>query len=167
MKFFSDVIEFLKNLSFVDIVFFFAILILMVLVVTLIYFIKINNDMPEIINEVKDDDEKLDETTEMQIVKEIEKAVNDPKRDVIISQYEKEQEDKAIISYEELVDKSSNYHLNYENEENNDNLSIKKINLEDFSGINTEKTKMEARVISFAKEEAFLEALKKLQQELG
>ena len=43
MKIFSDIWSLLMALRLVDIIFFFSVLILMVLVVTLIYFIKINN----------------------------------------------------------------------------------------------------------------------------
>ena len=44
MKLFRDIGDFLETLSFIDVVFFFAVLILIILVVTLIYFIKINKD---------------------------------------------------------------------------------------------------------------------------
>ena len=71
-------------------------------------FIKINKDDEE---EKKQDDE----TAEMKIVKEIrENMKND---DVVINftDYEKDQEEKAIISYDELLNKSNKYGLNYEN----------------------------------------------------
>ena len=58
--------------------------------------------------------------------------------------------------------------LNYENEELHDDLSIKKVNLDDLVNKNVESTpRVDVRVISFAKEEAFLQALKQLQKELG
>ena len=160
MKLFSDIWEFLKTLNFVDIVFFFAVLILMVLVVTLIYFIKINND-----EEVKD---KKEETAEMKIVREIQENLGKEEPTVNFTEYEKDQEDKAIISYDELLNKNNNYELNYENEELHDDLSIKKVNLDDLVNKNVESTpRVDVRVISFAKEEAFLQALKQLQKELG
>ena len=90
MKLFNDIGDFLETLSFIDVVFFFAVLILIILVVTLIYFIKINKDDEE---EKKQDDE----TAEMKIVKEIrENMKND---DVVINftDYEKDQEEKAIL----------------------------------------------------------------------
>ena len=62
MKLIRDVGDFLETLSFIDIVFFFAVMILIILVVTLIYFIKINKD---------DEEDKKDETAEMKIAKEI------------------------------------------------------------------------------------------------
>ena len=161
MKLFSDIWEFLKTLNFVDIVFFFAVLILIVLVVTLIYFIKINND-----EEVKD---KKEETAEMKIVREIQENLGKEEPTVNFTEYEKDQEDKAIISYDELLNKNnSKYGLNYEKEEVQDDFSVKKVNLDDLVNKNSEEVpKVDVRVISFAKEEAFLQALKQLQKELG
>ena len=43
MQIINDIISFLKTLSFVDVVFFFAVLALMLLVIVLIYFIRENN----------------------------------------------------------------------------------------------------------------------------
>lgn len=161
MKLFSDIWEVLKALSFVDIVFFFAVLILMILIVTLIYFIKINNGETE-------KEEIKEETAEMKIVKEINENLGKEEATVNFTEYEKDQEDKAIISYDELLNKNNNYELNYEKEETHDDLSIKKVNLENLVNKNIEITpKVDVRVISFAKEEAFLQALKQLQKELG
>lgn len=161
MKILSDIWDFLVTLSFVDIVFFFAVLILMILIVTLIYFIKINNGE-------KEEDKASGETAEMKIVREIQENMGKEEPTVNFTAYEKDQEDKAIISYDELLNKSNNYELNYEKEELFDDLSVKKVNLEDLVNKNIEVApKLEARVISFAKEEAFLQALKQLQKELG
>ena len=161
MKLFSDIGEFLGTLNFVDIVFFFAVVILMVLVVTLIYFIKINND--------EDPKELKEETAEMKIVREIQENLNKTdESNVKLTNYERDQEDKAIISYDELLHKGNNYSLNYETEELKDDVSIKKVNLDDLVNKSEEVTpKVDVRVISFAKEEAFLQALKQLQKELG
>ena len=161
MKLFNDIGDFLETLSFIDVVFFFAVLILIILVVTLIYFLKIYKDDEE-------DKKQDDETAEMKIVKEIrENMKND---DVVINftDYEKDQEEKAIISYDELLNKSNKYGLNYEKEDVYDDLSVKKVNLDNIANKNSEiKVNSDVRVISFAKEEAFLEALKRLQKELG
>ena len=163
MKLFSDIWDFLTTLNFVDIVFFFAVLILMVLVVTLIYFIKINSE-----EETK---EVREETAEMKIVKEIQENLKNEEPAVNFTEYERDQEDKAIISYDELLHKSNiNYNLNYEQEEIKDDVSIKKVNLDDLVSKTSEevpKVDIDVRVISFAKEEAFLQALKQLQKELG
>lgn len=161
MSVIQDIGDFLKSLSFIDIVFFFSIVILMILVVTLIYFIRINED--------EEDRKNNDETAEMKIVKELRENMKSDDEVVInFTDYEKEQEDKAIISYDELLNKNNNYGLNYEKEDIYDDLSVKKVNLDNLINKNNDnKVNSEIRVISFAKEEAFLEALKRLQKELG
>lgn len=146
-------------LRLVDIIFFFAVLILMILIVTLIYFIKINNETEE-----KD----LEETQEMKIAKELRDSMKNSEPTIKFTDYEKDQEDKAIISYDELVNKGANYELNYETEEMHDDLSVKKVDLYNLvNKSNSTASNIEVRVISFQKEEAFLEALKRLQKELG
>ena len=159
MSVIQDIGDFLKTLSFIDIVFFFSITILMILIVTLIYFIRINED----------DKEEKEETAEMKIVKEIRENMKSDDEVVIkFTDFEKDQEEKAIISYDELINKNNNYGLNYEKEDIYDDLSVKKVNLDNLMNNNSEsKVNSEIRVISFAKEEAFLEALKRLQKELG
>ncbi len=163
MKLFKDIWSFLQTLTFVDLIFFFAIVILMVLVVTLIYFIKINKEEP------KKNDEELEETSEMKIIKEISKGIEEEQSPTInFTDYEKDQENKAIISYDELLKKTNNYKLNYEKEEMLDDLSVKKVNLDNLVSVKEEKIpKIEVRVISYQEEEAFLKALKQLQKNLG
>lgn len=146
-------------LRLVDIIFFFAVLILMILIVTLIYFIKINNETEE-----KD----LEETQEMKIAKELRDSMKNSEPTIKFTDYEKGQEDKAIISYDELLNKGNNYELNYEKEEMHDDLSVKKVDLDNLVNKNNNTvSNIEVRLISFQKEEAFLEALKRLQKELG
>ena len=139
MKLFSDIWSLLMALRLVDVVFFFAVLILMILVVMLIYFIMANKD---------EDEKSLGETQEMKIAKELKKNMkNKEEANINFTNYEQEQEDKAII---------------------NDDLSVKKVNLDNLIKEKNDSTpNLEVRVISFQKEEAFLEALKRLQQELG
>lgn len=167
MKIFSDIKDFFTMLSFVDIVFFFAVLILMILVITLIYFIRINDELIE----EEMDELDLEETREMQIVRELNRSLaEDTSSQIAFTDYEKDQEEKAIISYEELLNKGkSNYSINYEKEDFYDDLSVKKFNLENLVDVSdkVEAPKVDARVISFAKEEAFLKALKQLQKELN
>ncbi len=86
-----------------------------------------------------------------------------------ISKYEEEQEEKAIISYDELLASHHNYAINYEKEEVMDDLIVKKVNLNDLLNT-TSETKddpIEVRVISYQKEEAFLNALKELNNLLN
>ena len=162
MKIFSDIYNFLLALRFVDIVFFFSILILMILIVILIYFIKINKLDEEVSN-------NLEETQEMKIARELKENMKSNDSKIEFTEYEKDQENKAIISYDELINKeNTNYELNYETEEVHDDLSLKKVNLDNLVNKSASSiANIEVRVISFQKEEAFLEALKRLQKELG
>lgn len=162
MKIFNDIYNFIMALRFVDIVFYFSILILMILIVILIYFIKINK-LEE------DEKNKLGETQEMKIAKELRDNMKSSDKMIQFTDYEKDQEDKAIISYDELLNKeTNNYELNYETEEMHDDLSVKKVDLDNLVNKSNNTIKnIEVRVISFQKEEAFLEALKRLQKELG
>lgn len=161
MKIFKDIWNLLMALRLVDIIFFFAVLILMILIVTLIYFIKINNESEE-----KEKD--LEETQEMKIAKELRDSMKNSEPTIKFTDYEKDQEDKAIISYDELLNKGNNYELNYEKEEMHDDLSVKKVDLDNLVNKNNNTvSNIEVRLISFQKEEAFLEALKRLQKELG
>ena len=162
MKIFSDIYNFIMALRFVDIVFYFSILILMILIVILIYFIKINK-LEE------DEKNKLGETQEMKIAKELRDNMKSSDKMIQFTDYEKDQEAKAIISYDELLNKeTNNYELNYETEEMHDDLSVKKVDLDNLvNKSNNAVSNLEVRVISFQKEEAFLEALKRLQKELG
>ena len=162
MKIFNDIYNFIMALRFVDIVFYFSILILMILIVILIYFIKINK-LEE------DEKNKLGETQEMKIAKELRDNMKSSDKMIQFTDYEKDQEDKAIISYDELLNKeTNNYELNYETEEMHDDLSVKKVDLDNLvNKSNNAVSNLEVRVIKKKKEEAFLEALKRLQKELG
>ncbi len=169
MQFFKDIFAFLKTLTFIDYVFFFAIVILLTLIVTLLYFIKINDDVLVNKKDKTEKKDKLEETREMAIVKEITKnMMKEEPKTVTFTDYEKDQEEKAIISYDELLKKDNNYEINYEKEEYYDDLSVKKIDLDHLilDKDENEKPVFTGRVISFQKEEAFLNALKQLQNSL-
>ncbi len=166
MQVFKDMILFIKTLTFVDIIFFFAVLALMLLVITLIYFIKENSE--------EEDDNNIDimpkKKDEIDDLKAITEALENAEPNAInLNKYEEEQEEKAIISYDELIKRKNDFALNYSEEENIDeDLTIKKVDLNHL--LNTDvvvKPELNVSVISYEKEEAFLEALKKLQKTLN
>ncbi len=202
MNFFKDIYTFIKCLGFVDITFFIAVITLLILIVTLIYFIKINKDEPLDENDFfppMDDNKKEDKKedsliqletkeTENKIKEENneELAYNDEEGDLLdletltkklqedklagimsCDSYEKDQEEKAIISYEELLQRQNKYAVNYEKEEMLDDLVVKKVNLNDLVNKNEQVNIKEVRVISYEKEEAFLQALKELNKLLN
>lgn len=189
MEFFNNVYKFIESLSLVDIVFFVAIITLLILIVTLIYFIKINKEvlteddllsLPPKENPVKEDIiEKIESNFEMEKYNDeeaplldlnglTEKLKMEESERVNCSEYEKEQEEKAIISYDELVSHNSNFALNYEKEELKDDLLIKKVNLNDL--INKEEPVIEERIVKlvdYKHEEDFLATLKELNSLLN
>ena len=168
---FSNVKEFLSSLTLIDVVFFFAVLFLMIIVVTLLYFIKINE-------EVKEKDEIIEELTsdKSNTKDEIKEEVkyysdeDDKENDNIdLTAFEEEQEKDAIISYDELINKTKTGTINYKNESMLDDLSVKEVDLDNLIN-ESSKPEVEftqSQVISYAQEEAFLEALKKLQKQIN
>ncbi len=194
MNFFKDIYTFLKCLTLVDITFFVAIMTMLILLVTLIYFIKINKD--DVLGEddffplVKNDNEKVKEEVVEKLTETSSEAVNSEYNDeeealldldsltkklqekenaeqITINNYEKDQEEKAIISYDELLQKQNKYAVNYEKEEILDDLVVKKVDLNDLINKNVPDKIKEVRVISYEKEEAFLNALKELNKLLN
>lgn len=158
---FNNIWLFFKNISFIDYIFFFTVVFLIILVVSLVYFIKINEDVFEEDNTFKDPDNLKVITNAMK--KEEPKIVK-------FTSYEKEQEEKAIISYDELLSNTGEFKLNYldDEKENNEDIEVKKVDLNNLVNISqkTDIPKMEVHVISLAKEEEFLKALKCLQSDL-
>lgn len=192
MQIISDIISFIKTLSFVDVVFFFAVVALMLLVVTLIHFVLENKYSEEtdekettletenspIITIAKNEELKVKnkETEDQEIMKEandlleIAAALEQAEpNNVNLNRYEEEQEEKAIISYDELLERTNEWAINYSEEENiAEDLTVKKVDLNNL--VNKEislKPEIKVSVISYEKEEAFLAALKELQQLLN
>ena len=192
MSIIKDIYNFINSLSFVDIVFLGAVIALLILIVTLVYFIKINKDevlensildnkvtnkKEDIVDMIiKENTEKIkeeeynDEEGELLDLESLtEKLKNEEKTDQIkIDKYEQEQEEKAIISYDELLSKKNHYAINYEKEEQLDDIVVKKVNLNDLVNKNVEdNAKNIVQVISYQKEEDFLKALKELNSLLN
>lgn len=189
MTIFKDIFGFLNTLTFIDLVFFFSVVILIILVVSLIYFVKINDevfDVSPISNkEDKKNDEKKDildkieietpkifdenEEGELLDLQALTKQLEENKgMNIDLTAYEKEQEERAIISYDELLSKTNNSKINYEEEERIDDITIKKVDLANLiSEVEESETTVNVQVISYDHEEAFLQALKQLQQNLN
>ena len=83
-----------------------------------------------------------------------------------MNDYEEEQEQRAIISYDELLEKQKDLKINYEEEQQIGDITVKKVDIDNIS-TPVEKEESKPIVISYEKEEAFLEALKKLQKQIN
>ncbi len=182
MNIFKDVIGFINTLTFIDFVFFFSVVLLIILIVSLIYFIKINDEVFEKVEESKSESlvnvdtvtavsDIYDENEEGELLdlQALTKQLEENKgMNIDLTAYEKEQEERAIISYDELLKKTNNSKINYENEEIIDDITVKKVDLANLvSNIENNEPKISVQVISYEKEEAFLQALKQLQQNLN
>ena len=213
---FTDIISFFKSLSFVDVVFMMSIIGLIVLIVTLIYIIKVNDDEEtdnnkieeqpqDILEEPKTEEPKkeiIEEELDLsKITQELDQS--SPKA-IALNDYEREQEERAIISYDELLKtKDLKEEINYIKEQNLGDLTVKSVDLDSVTRpIELPKIKeiaakqtMEAKkqeekeeieektiikpieeetprhsktiLISYKKEEEFLQALKNLDQLLN
>jgi len=88
-----------------------------------------------------------------------------------LTSYEQEQEDNAIISYEELLNNKDNGYSYDEGYKSDSDVSVKKLDLDKITSQveqeDRKPEKIEVKLMSYEKEEAFLEALKKLQRELS
>lgn len=188
MNLLKNLSDFLSNLTLIDVIFFFSIVLLLILVVVLLYFIKVNEDYSDneenIVEDVKENNYELptlenyksvplkneDEEDELIDLQSISDALNNEERNIELTRFEEEQEKDAIISYDELINRTKSTPINYKNELMMDDLSVKEVDLDNFTdGITTcsDTSNNDIHVISYAQEEAFLESLKKLEQQLN
>ena len=192
MQIINDIVSFIKTLSLVDIVFFFAVVALMLLIVTLIHFIlenkyneeieeksiniSENNNVPISVNNIEAKKIEQNKNNDQEILKEandlleIAAALEQAEpNNINLNRYEEEQEEKAIISYDELLERTNEWAINYSEEESiAEDLTVKKVDLNNL--VNKEislKPEIKVSVISYEKEEAFLAALKELQHLLN
>ena len=151
----NNILGFLKSITFIDYIFFFTVVFLIVLIVSLIYFVKINEEEMKADETLKDPDN----------LQAIASSIKQNARPVTFTTYEKEQEDRAIISYEELLSNTGEFSVNYVDEKPNCEIEVKRVDLSNLINLNqlVEPPKMEVHVIPLKHEEEFLQALKELQ----
>ncbi len=106
---------------------------------------------------------------------DLEKITKNIERDykpvnIRLTSYEQEQEDNAIISYDELVSQMNNNKINYDVSytHEDDDISVKKIDVDhEFKGeLHVSNNRTGLTCMSYEKEEEFLKALKQLQSTL-
>lgn len=184
---FKDIVQILSSLSIVDYVLYFAVIALIILIVSLIYVIETEKE------EIKE--EKNNKELTMNIEKEedidLQSIINaideSPKPTIDLTAYEEEQENNAIISYDELVNGVKQKEIYYTKEEMVDDvIPVKKItldtpkepvvNIRNFEITpgepkipysSEEKSGVEEKIFAYEKEEAFLKALKQLNELLN
>lgn len=164
---FKDLLNFITSLSQMDLLLYFAVLVLIILVVSLIYIIKTSDE--EEIYENPEDGTTMYNNEDIDL-KEIITNIEESNPPVVeYTDYEREQEEKAIISYDELIERSKMGMIKYDTEEeNNKEVSIKKINLDKMTKVEGKvETPKSNSLFRYEKEEAFLKALQSLNELLN
>lgn len=161
---YENLVGFIYSLSMGDYFFFIGTFLLIVLFVYILYLIKCS-DGEEVENAVSD---KKDDFDIEAVTKAIEK---DYKPETIrLTSYEEEQENNAVISYEELLKNKDKISVSYDDEYEFEEptLSVKKFDLTNTSETPViDESKLKVQLISYEKEEEFLKALKDLQSNLS
>ncbi|MDD3896139.1 MAG: hypothetical protein PHX19_03520 [Bacilli bacterium] len=158
---FINMFELVKILNIGDYFFFIGTFLLIVLFIYVLYLIKLSDLEANEKNGIIADDFDI-----ASVANAIEKEYK-PEA-IKLTNYEVEQENNAIISYEELVKNKDKIGIGYDDEYAYElpELDVKKINLTNQIN-NIEEPKLDVKLMQYDKEEAFLKALKELQENLG
>lgn len=162
---YENLVGFIYSLSMGDYFFFIGTFLLIVLFVYILYLIKCSDG--EEVN-VKSNTTNKDSFDIEAVTKAIEK---DYKPEAIrLTSYEEEQENNAVISYEELLKNKDKVSVSYDDEYEFEEptLSVRKFDLTNTSETPViDESKLRVQLISYEKEEEFLKALKDLQSNLS
>ena len=164
----KDILNLITSLNQMDLLLYFAVLILIILVVSLIYIIKTGDE--EIVIEEEDENRTKLYNKEEEDIKDIITNIENTAPPIVeFTEYEREQEEKAIISYDELLERSKKGTLSFATEEvANNEISIKKINLDKMTNNSKIEEKQNTNsLFNYEKEEDFLKALKNLNELLN
>lgn len=159
----ENLLGFIYSLSMGDYFFFIGTFLLIVLFIYILYLIKCSDE------EVKEDNSDLmDDAFDLEkTVKDIEK--NYKPEAIKLTSYEEEQENNAIISYDELLKNKDKFQFTYDDEYEYEvpELKVKKFDLSNTSEIPVVEPRLEVKLMSYDKEEEFLRTLKELQSNLS
>ena len=153
-------------MNYNDLIYIISIILLIIVAVYLLTRVSVKEKYMDTINRANKDMSDLEKITSR--IEEEYKPVN-----IELTSYEQEQEDNAIISYDELLsnrDKNNNNGFSYDSKYKSDNdLSVKKIDLDNNTASSKEEIpeeRVKVQLFNYEKEEAFLKTLKQLQSEL-
>ena len=156
----ENLMGFIYSLSMGDYFFFIGTVLLIILLVYIIYLIKCGDDEEVVLGKDGFDIEA--------VCKNIEK--NYKPETIKLTSYEEEQENNAIISYDELIKNKDKININYDDEYRNPipELEVRKISISEDKNENTlEMPKLNVKMFEYEEEENFLKALKELQKDLS
>ena len=175
MNYLLNIIQNLNEKDLAIVILLLTFLIIIVILLTYIKLLKNKQSSQEKISvkeETKEKDNQIatQELTELGAeIKELEELA---KTNVIeMTPYEEEQEEKAIISYDELLQKSSNVSIGYCSFTNEDDIIVKQVDLNNTGKIELDPIQKainsKVRIINYDHEEEFLKALKQLNNMLN
>ena len=157
-QFISSIIELIGKLSIVDMIIIIALMTFIILIISVIYLYKIST--------LEIEESEVNDMLDLkEITRQIEQAPKN--KNIELTPYEREQEEKAIISYDELIKNSNSMKINYDDEDTSSGVLVKKVDLKNIADYNEDSTDTEVHSISYKEEEAFLEALKNLKNMLS
>ena len=161
----ENLFGFLYSLSMGDYFFFIGTFLLIVLFIYILYLIKSSDEKTSLEDDILNAN-NTDNFDIEAVSKDIEK--NYKPETIKLTSYEEEQENNAIISYEELVKNKDKLNYTYDDEYQSDipELKVKKFDLTNTSEIPVVDNKIEVQLMSYEKEEEFLNTLKELQKNL-
>ena len=131
MNIFQDIIDIFTSFGIVDYILYIAVVTLIILIVSLIYVMKNENEGSEEV-ELKDVSDEMQEKMPLNEELDLQNIVNtldeSPKPIIDMTAYEEEQERKAIISYDELLQSANSKSISYDEEKLIDDvIPVKKI----------------------------------------
>lgn len=155
----ENIFGFLYTLSMGDYIFLTCAFIIILAFLYVLYLIKRDEEMGIFY--------KNDDISKLESIKETIEREYKPET-ITLTDYEKEQEENAIISYDELIKNKNKINVTYDEdyEATTNEVLIKKINISEGKIEDENKSNLEVKLMSYDKEEAFLTALKQLQQNL-
>lgn len=156
----GNIFGFLYTLSMGDYIFFIGTFILLLAFLYVLYLMNRDDDMGVLYND--------NDITSIESIKETIEREYKP-GNIELTDYEKEQEENAIISYEELIKSKDKYTVSYDEEykAETEEISVRKINVNETGKTTEEVNSLQVKLMNYDKEEAFLTALKQLQQNLS
>lgn len=167
---------FLDNASRSNAMVFVIVILLLFIAITFVYIIhlqiqsnnqyKVKTNMNPSVPLYKDEANKqmVEESFDLQsVTRELETLPRE--RTIDMTPYEEEQEQKAIISYDELVNQNYKEHISYSDTIHSDNILVKQVDLENTGKIKLEKE--DNNLINYEHEEEFLKQLKELNKLLN
>lgn len=160
----KNLLEYFNSLNTYDIIFIGANILLMMLLVTFVYVLKFKDKREEVTNTIVVDDIDNSDISLAALTTKLQENTTVVRTD--LTKFENEEETKAIISYDELVNTQSIPVLKYKNEEEINGLLVKAIDVNNLIETMDPKPISHPAVYSATKEKKYAAISKVKEEEL-